>query len=351
VVPPAKAEPRAWLLLQFEQEGVVDLDNIAVLPVAAPKEAQGEYLTRNRLANSSFPSGLMAPWGPGNTGFSDDNWQPDTSVTGPTGVAALRVKVPQAYKGKAQVSLTVPFAGVGGKSYTLSVFAKGVQNGQLLFLRMGPPEEKLHQAPYQSIHQLGTEWRRYSFTLAPPPAGDGYYLASFVFSDDTWIDGVQVEEGEMSEFVRSGEVELSLRALVPYGIYYEGAGLQAELTALDVPPDTVVSGSVSDVYGAERALGFGKLQPGALRKGEVRIDTRGLAPLGTYLVTLQAYGRAVWCVRGVRRCCCTACGRRALRRSSGRRRHLVYISCPVNHKHEWHGRWASSGCGCLTRNG
>jgi len=52
----------------------------------------------------------------------------------------------------------------------------------------------------------------------------------------------------------------------------------------------VVSGSVSDVYGAERALEFGKLQPGALRKGEVRIDTRGLAPLGTYLVTLQAYG-------------------------------------------------------------
>gem|GEM_PF-6098837 len=212
VVPPAKAEPHAWLLLQFEQEGIVDLDNIEVLPVAAPQEAPGEYLTRNRLANSSFPSGLMAPWGPGNTGFSDDNWQPDTSVTGPTGVAALRVKVPQAFKGKAHVSLTVPFAGVGGKTYTMSVFAKGAHAGQSMFLRMGPPEEKLYEAPYQSMHQLGTEWRRYSFTLAPPPAGEGYYLATLVFSDDTWIDGVQVEEGEMSEFVRSGEVELSLRA-------------------------------------------------------------------------------------------------------------------------------------------
>ncbi len=290
LVPPTRMESNAWLLLSLEQEGIIDLDDISVVPVEAPQEERGEYLTRNRLANSSFPSGLMAPWGASNTGFTDDNWQPDTSVTGPTGVAALRMKVPQAYKGKAHVSLNVPFAGVGGKTYTMSIFAKGAQHGQMIHLRMGPPGEKLYETPYASPHGLGTEWRRYAFTFAPPPAGDGYYLASFVFSDDTWIDGVQVEEGELSEFVRSGAVELSLRATVPYGIYYDGAALEAELTALDVAPDTVVSGSVSDVYGAERTIGFGKLQPGAQRKGMVRIDTSGLAPLGTYLVTLQAYG-------------------------------------------------------------
>lgn len=290
VVPPMRAEERAWLLLTVDQEGVVDLDEISVVPTAAPREDSGEYLTRNRLANSSFPSGLMAPWGPGNTGFSDDNWQADTSVTGPTGVAALRVKVPEAYKGKAHVTLTVPFAGVGGTAYTLSVYAKGVRSGQPLYLRMGPPEEKLYEPPYTSTHHLDTDWRRYAFTLTLPAAGDGYYLATLVFSDDTWIDGVQVEAGELSEFTRSGEVELSLRAVRPYGVYYEGSEVEAELTALEVPPDTVVSGSVSDVYGVERVLGLGKLQPGRLRRGVVKIDTRGLAPLGTYLVTLRAYG-------------------------------------------------------------
>lgn len=288
VIPPMPYIEDACIMFTLPQEGSLDLDDIYIASIPPPEEDTTHYLTRNRLSNSSFPAGLTAPWGAGNTGFTDSNWQPDTAVTGPTGVVAVKVNVPRAYKGKAHVALRVPFEAMAGETYTISVHAKGIHDGQNIHLRMAPPEETIYKSPFTSSHTIGTDWKRVSFSLKLPPTASGYYITSLVFADDTWIDGIQLEKGDMTPFTRTGETEISLTVPRPYGIYTNSEPIEYELTALNVTKGMSLTGCVSDVYGTVKECTFPPLRQGTIRTGKLPLSTDGLPAYGTYTLTVQA---------------------------------------------------------------
>lgn len=286
LVPPLAEDSDAALVVEVRSPGVVELDEISVEYLSRAELSAGLTAAGNLLPSSCFPDGLPAPWSPFHEVYRPEDYVTDPSVIGPSGVPALRITGAR-HGGQHIAVVTAPFTGMGDMAYTFSLWARAAVPGHSLALRLGPPQERLWQEPFNRAFTVGTNWQRLAFTVKLPYAPDGIYLAQIVNwgpKDPFWIDGVQVEAGERAgKFQRTGEVEVSLQPVVPYGLVNWGEPLAVRAVVHGrAAHDLTLKSEVFDVYGRSHPLPDQPLRAAALQRLELTLPEAGLPPLGSY---------------------------------------------------------------------
>ena len=232
---------------------------IETLPLEVPPTKAGNYLD-----NSDFEVGLF-PWGKP-FGIS--------AAYGPENLDGLAAHGELCFK--RQLSRSRPDAGgvdeqilesrnysVAPGKYTLSFYARADGAATLIADVRGVTEDLKNEADAgisRSV-QLGEQWQRYSVTatLSPMP----YYLYHIVFSVRSakpltvWLDAVQLENGELTDFEPQSKTEVGYRCLIPGHIFYSGQASDIELLVSDRSgaASIAVDYAISDYFDKEVARG------------------------------------------------------------------------------------------------
>lgn len=286
LVPPLADDSGAALVVEVRTPGVVELDEITVEYLSRAELSAGLTAAGNLLPSSCFPDGLPAPWTPFHEVYRPEDYVTDSQVIGPSGVPALRIT--GARHGANHVAMIIaPFTGLGDTEYTFSVWAKASRPGHALALRIGPPHEQLWRPPFNRGFTVGTNWQRLVHTIKLPYAPDGLYLAQVVNwgpKDPFWIDGVQVEMGsEAGPFQRSGQVEISLQPLAPYGLVHLGDPFTVRAVVHGrIGNNLSLKSELFDAYGQAHALPDRPLKAGSIQRLELTLPETGLPPVGSY---------------------------------------------------------------------
>ena len=285
LVPPIMNNPKVQLFFYLDTAGVFQLDDLRVVAVPLDEFSQDADFQGNLLPSSSFPHGVQAPW------LRQYYLRTDRGVTGPTGSPALRVE-PRPSGERHVAKIVAPFVGKMGEPHTLSLYARSSQPGQTLFMRMGPPSESLHEAPWTSHVTLGEQWERHAFTTKLPFTSEGFFVVNILTHDPAtfWIDGLQVEVGQdMGPFERPARVEVSASVTAPAGVFLEQEPVQVTLASVGGPlTHGRIEGRLIDVYGDDKPVGpWPTPAPGAARR--VTLPEAGVSALGTYRLVVKAY--------------------------------------------------------------
>lgn len=295
-VPPAVTDPSCYFMIAISGSGSIEIDEVSIRYLT-PTEALGDRdYTGNLLFSSSFAGGVQAPWALSGNVKREDSYVIDPNEEGPTGVPSLRIKS-FSEGGRHEGGITTPFFGKQGETHTLSFWAKAEQPFDL-HMRMGPPEEQLWKEPYQKNAEIGTEWKRHSFTLKLPYSSTGYYLARLKTHQSVtfWIDGLMVEAGEtMSAFKRpgAGNVELALYPENHYSIFETGKPMRLDLAAYgEIPTGSVVKALIFDPHGEKHLLPDIALERGKIFKTQVELPESLTQANGTYVCNMQIMDRS-----------------------------------------------------------
>ena len=162
--------------------------------------------TTNLIQNSSFELGFVN-WGRGPDVLDDVRWDID-GTTAYHGKDSLRLYSGiGAYRVEVQSS---PFSVVPGKQYTLSFWAKSDIAARKIkagFFRQD--EGEIMSCEFY----LEKEWRRYNIKcIMPKNMSNLNYMAIKVLHDSAtiWVDAVQVEEGELTQYHPYEGVEIGI---------------------------------------------------------------------------------------------------------------------------------------------
>lgn len=232
VVPPSSPVRRVVPVLAMETAGSIEIDRLELNYVSLEQSPIAQALEGNLLYSSSFPLGIVAPWGIADNHYSASLYGASTEFPGPTGMPALRMET-ALLEGQHRTRINSIFRGKPGEWHTASVWARADREGMLLALRMGPPNEQLHRAPWMEEFELTQDWQRYSLSNQMPFDASGAYLLE-ILSDKTegviWIDGVMVEQGQqISEFQRTERVELALNPTQYQGLFFDTEPMEVDL--------------------------------------------------------------------------------------------------------------------------
>jgi hypothetical protein len=104
-----------------------------------------------------------------------------------------------------------------GQRYTLSLYAKGSREGQRLTVSVGDNWQDWGWSTFR----LTTQWQRYShqITAGKTEANYAWVLIPFPEDEPVWIDGVQLEEGELTDYRPGRSVDLGVSC--NYSTQYE----------------------------------------------------------------------------------------------------------------------------------
>lgn len=181
--------------------------------------------------------------------------------------SSLKIVVPP----HGRALLTSPYVSVQpGRPYTLSLWlaADKARN-----VRIGMASGYAGQGGgfYKEVH-LGREWKRYSFSavLAPAPENAYYVLLETMEEGNIWVDGVQLQEGEVAPFTTRSPVEIGFIRNGVTSIYEIGdqAALAIAVSSFESGGEYTVSIKSYDYYGKATALWSGdiSLVSGGLRE-------------------------------------------------------------------------------------
>jgi hypothetical protein len=187
---------------------------------------------RNYLENSSFEVGMGHGWG-----YKAEGYNRDSSI-------GAFCDTNKAYHGTASARFLVKGYFVSrvyslrpNRYYTLSAYACGTQGHSLLlsvFNVATPPPGFPPQVEVSQWFTIGPNWQRYSVSgfLPSYPHTDYEVLISCNATDsNAWVDAVQLEEGDLSEFNTSVPVELSFTSDKPGRVFFEDENLALKLLA------------------------------------------------------------------------------------------------------------------------
>jgi hypothetical protein len=210
----------------------------------------------NLLYNGSFEVG-EAGWGPTQMhpqekGYGDRHMDITSQKTEAAhGRYALRVDASEWFE--SQFIKVRP-----GQKLTLSAYMRteGEPMGvQLALLDGSQVEYAKHPRLDASGVKLTRQWKRFSVTgRMPATANNGVAVRIWGGPGVFWVDGVQVEEGELTEFAPGGKAELGLsRIESKTGIYHPGDESKVRLHVLGPAHSTVrVESRLEDYYDVVR---------------------------------------------------------------------------------------------------
>jgi len=168
--------------------------------------------TRNMLMNPSFEAGFhywgYPCFGDGLIPLKYQNFYNIDNKEMHSGSKSLHIKAMQIRCPLPIGTFALPF--VSGKNYTLSFYAKGSCEKNLVVslwgreLRHG--DQFIHDIPPFAITN---EWKRYSTPIVPNDRFGGiYFRAQYLGAltdgqeESVWLDDIQLEEGQMTDFVQ-----------------------------------------------------------------------------------------------------------------------------------------------------
>jgi hypothetical protein len=159
---------------------------------------------RNLVMNPSFETGYRywtyRPFADGGSPLDEpDIYQIDENG-GRSGTKALKIRATRSMLLLGTIGL--PF--VPGETYTLSVWARAGRD-EGISLQVDSRSGMAYMAPTR-LFPLNKEWQRYSMSFVPKDKFASYYFRATgpgISGDPAflWIDDVQIEKGEMTEFL------------------------------------------------------------------------------------------------------------------------------------------------------
>jgi hypothetical protein len=141
-----------------------------------------------------------------------------------------------------------------GQTYTVSLYAKGSDAGQQLTMAV----DDNWQPWGWSRFTLTTEWRRYSNRITVGKTESGYVRVLIPFPEDgpAWIDAVQLEQGQLTDYAPGRAVDLGLSSdhSTKYeNLFFHGDEINLEARIFnndDGERDLGLVFSVEDYFGA-----------------------------------------------------------------------------------------------------
>ncbi|MBI3920735.1 MAG: carbohydrate binding domain-containing protein [Armatimonadetes bacterium] len=177
-----------------------------------------------------------------------------------------------------------------GQKYTVSLYAKAARDGQKLTVSVSDAWQDWGW----SFFTLTTKWERYSHQITVGKTEGGYAWVLIPFPEDgtVWIDGVQLEEGELTGYAPGRGIDLGVNCNYP--TKYENlffAGDKVVLTAtvfsdLTEKRNLVLQYSVEDFFGQTPFKGTMQLMamPKATTVKQINL---GAMQRGSYKATLR----------------------------------------------------------------
>ena len=229
---------------------------VTLLPQEQPALHAG-----NLLQNGSFEAGLY-PWGKqfgisavydatnlDTTTVVDGKYSLRLPVSGPFGLETKMMRLPT------------------NKRYTLSFYAKADAPLNLSATVRGLSEELKNYADGGLSLQtpVGKEWKRYSVTgkIKDLPG----FLYTLIFEGKSqapttlWLDGLQLEEGALTNFSPSSKTEVGYLSHTTGNIFHEKEPAQVDLFVYSAAPqnEATVSYRIIDYWGREVDKGDAKI--------------------------------------------------------------------------------------------
>lgn len=294
VIPPIFDDKDTQFLFVLEQPGIVDFDRFSFERVPSAEVVLSDERKSNLLPSSSFPLGIATPWIAHM--FTDVGVKREES--GPSGAPPLALSIrPQIGLSSFEQSLKVAILADPGERILVRV-PVDLREGQAdMSIRLGPPHERIWQAPFSRNVNLRPGWNTYEHIVELPLSVTGYYLLQIAFEGDAdiLIDGLQVAvEGFAERFHRTGPIELAMKAQQTYGLSLPDEPMDVQLTAWgDFSSADSISLTLFDMYGNSFALPTVDLPEDPYQVLEFRVDREDLdKPYGTFRLEAQAVDSA-----------------------------------------------------------
>ncbi len=193
------SDPRCGIYIMFAGAGNLLVDDVSLQPGLhedAIVEAGGPPQKGNRIYNSGFEAGPEG-WTPVN-GFALD----DTAAH--SGRFSARVEAAPRPGASAGIECR-PFPVRPGRRYTLSAWIKAAAPNTRVRLRFFEWADRGGDSPENRHEREGaitatTEWVRYQLSGIVLPNLHENYVARIVPSATIWLDDVQVEEGDATDY-------------------------------------------------------------------------------------------------------------------------------------------------------
>jgi hypothetical protein len=233
---------------------------------------------KNLVRISRFPLGLQSGWAIGSEQSDGDEViiQSDPAVTGPSGVAALKVSAADTME-----LFTAPFAApLAGEPHVASLYLRGRGKGTLGVLG---DMKQLAETPFDIS---GEKWTRVAVPFSPVLLGH-YHAVRIRGSGEFWIDGLQVETGsEPRPYASQMAHEVSMAVDSPARVQFDDEAAAVRFLVTPPPPANArIRAKVTNVYGdsAEATIEQDKASA-----GEIRYDVLAGRPLGTHRIEAWA---------------------------------------------------------------
>jgi hypothetical protein len=179
-----------------------------------------------------------------------------------------------------------------GKTYTLSAWLKADSDNTAVGVGVSEP---LGKGRDRKNFKVGTNWKRYSFTFTPKTFSLlNYRNVTIALKSQTaklWIDGVQLEEGELGDYLPP-PLEFGATIRQKFKLFdpeeYQTAAVNLYFrNNTDVPADFKLNYEIRDFW--EKVITSGKVAEKVAAKGNLTTDLKlPDLPLGYYRVVFTA---------------------------------------------------------------
>lgn len=299
LLPPIADDPHAMLTITTSVAGSLLIDDFSLTYVPKSELAASEPKTGNLVPQSSFPLGLTGQWSlmHGDPGvcvaISDEN------QIGPTGIRALGIGVggqAEPYEPMSALLQTPPIILNPGRVHTVSFYAKGSQEGQVIYASISDPT--FSKTAQSKKFTLTKDWKRYVMTGEIPYSIRGYYTLRIGAKELCWLDGISIEEKDTaSEFFRGKPVEIAVKPVRPYGLSIGAEPLEYEYCVYGaIAPGMKLQAQLTGMDGKTADLAPIDLSASSLLAGSVTVPSDLTQKLGFYRLELNVFDSKGKCV-------------------------------------------------------
>lgn len=275
------SDPACGLFLCFFSTGWIEVDAVSVRPGAHPAETaaiDAPPLKGNRLYNSGFELG-RAGWGPLRV--------PLETTEGDSPAGGRHLAIPGRYL-ESQPFVTTP-----GQIYTLSGWFRRPAGQTAARLEMteyadAGGDNPIERATTGGEVAIGTAWSRVAVSgLWDPGYTSGALLRLQAAEPGIECDGLQVEEGDLSDYEPRQPVEIDLSLPVAERYPTPGQELAVTVTAAgELPAELDLAVRLVDLWGTPLADGLERLPTnGLIASGMIRLTA---PPAGIYRIECRA---------------------------------------------------------------
>jgi hypothetical protein len=269
------SDSRCGLYIMFTGTGTLLVDDVSLTPGLhenAVAESGGPPQKGNRIYNSGFEAGPEG-WTPVNGLALDDQ-------VAHSGRFGARLAAPQPRSAPAGLECR-PFPVRTARRYTLSAWIKAAAPNTRVRLRFfewadrgGDSPENRHER--EGLVTATTEWARYQLSgIVLPNLHEGY-VARLVPSSTIWLDDMQVEEGDATDYQPAQPLEVGAETPTRWCRVGESVEVTARVAAA-VPVETVaLKYTLEDLWSRPLTNLVHQVKPGEPDRAQFRLNQPGI---------------------------------------------------------------------------